>query len=336
LLSGNFTAEQVERIRSVHHDLNVYGEEGGIALVPPEGMDATELTYPRYLPEVDIDALLASMEVLVASRLPRDIRTRAPRLRWVQYLGAGIDHLMAREELLKAEFTITNASGIHAIPLSETVLSMMLALTRSWRVFDDQQRRHVWERHLLGELHGATLGVLALGRVGRQVAAVGKTMGMHVIGSGPKLSWVNPAEYSVDELLPRSEWRALLTRSDYLVCCAPLTQETFRMFGEAEFKAMRPSAYFINIGRGQIADESALVRALQEGWIAGAGLDVFEMEPLPADSPLWDMLNVIILPHQGSDTPRIMERATQLVTENLRRYVAGEPLLNVVDPVRGY
>jgi D-2-hydroxyacid dehydrogenase (NADP+) len=336
LLSGNFSADQVERIRNVHHTLNVYGEEGGIAIVPPEGLDAMELTYPRFRPEVDIDTILLTAEVIVASRLPRDIRKRAPRLRWVQYLGAGIDHLLTREELLKAEFTITNASGIHAIPLAETALSMMLGLTRSWRIFDDQQRRHVWERHLLGELHGATLGVLALGRVGRQVAAVGKATGMHVIGSGPTLSGGNPAEYGVDELLPRARWRDLLSRSDFLVCCAPLTPETLHMLGESEFQAMRPSAYFINIGRGQIVDESALVRALQEGWIAGAGLDVFETEPLPADSLLWDMSNVIILPHQGSDTAKIMNRATQLVVENLRRYVAGEPLLNVVDPLKGY
>ncbi len=127
---------------------------------------------------------------------------------------------------------------------------MMLGLTRSWRVFDDQQRRHVWQRYLLGELNGATLGILALGRVGRQVAAVGRALGMHVIGCGPRLSGGKPAEYNVDELVQRSEWRTLLGRIDFLVCCAPLAQETFHMFGEAGLKAMRPSAYFIYIGRG--------------------------------------------------------------------------------------
>jgi phosphoglycerate dehydrogenase-like enzyme len=134
----------------------------------------------------------------------------------------------------------------------------------------------------------------------------------------------------------REQLGTMLAMSDFVVCCAPFTRETYHMLGETEFRAMKPSAYFINVGRGQLSGEAILIRALQEGWIAGAGLDAFEEEPLSADSPLWDMPNVVLIPHQSSNTGRYMARATEVVCENLRRYTAGESLLNLADPVRGF
>ena len=336
LLAANFDAEQVARIKAVHPALIVYGEPGGIALEPPIGLDAMELTYPQVRPDLDVDAILRQVEVIVASRLPKDIRQRAPCLKWVQYLGAGIDHLLPPDELRQCDFIITNVSGIHAIPLAETVLTMMLNLAKSWRVFEDQQRRHVWHHHIQTELNDKTLGIVALGRVGREVARLGSAMRMQVVAYDPYVAAVDAVGH-VDKFFSRREQLpTILAMSDFVVCCAPFTKEIYHMLGEAEFRAMKSSAYFINVGRGQISGEAVVIRALQEGWIAGAGLDAFEGEPLPADSPLWDMPNVILLPHQSPNTDRYMERATEIVCENLLRYAEGRPLIRVADPARGF
>jgi len=335
LLSANFDASQLEAIRAAHPALVVYGEEGGYALEPPSGLDAMEMTYPRYRPDIDVQAILQHVEVIIASRLPRGIKSRAPHLRWVQYIGAGLDHLAPPDELIGANYVITNFSGVHAIPLGETVLTMMLTLAKSWSLFHEQQRRHVWQRHVIGELHGKTVGIIGLGRVGREIARISSCMGMRVVATRRGEPTTVPVDH-VEKVFARSELHALLATSDFVVCSAPATRETYHMLGQTEFQQMKLSAYLINVGRGQLIDEPALVRALEKGWLAGAGLDVFEQEPLPEESPLWDMPNVFLLPHQGSDTFRYMDRGIDLIRENLRRYVEGTPLLNVVDPSRGY
>ena len=317
-----------------HPSLVVFGEEGGIALQPAEGLDRSEITYPRFHPGLDLAPILAQVEVIIASRLPGDIRERAPRLRWVQALGAGVDHLMPAEALRRADYLVTNVSGVHAIPMAETVLSMMLAFAKAWPSLLAEKRRHIWQRRLLGELHGKTLGLLGLGRIGSEVARVGKAVGMRVIGVRRSPGGSPPA--NVDEVMARADVPRLLEASDYVVCCLPFTPETYHLIGERQLRTMRPTAVLINVGRGPVVDEQALVRALREGWIAGAGLDVFEEEPLPESSPLWDLDNVLIMPHVGGDTDRYMERCTALVCENLRRYAEGQPLLNLVDTQQGY
>jgi phosphoglycerate dehydrogenase-like enzyme len=335
LLSANFDAAQVEAIRAAHPAIVLHGAEGGYAIEPPSGMDAMEMTYPRYRPDIDIDAILKSVEVIIACRLPRGIHARAPHLRWVQYIGAGLDHLMPADELRRANYVITNFSGVHAIPLAETVLTMMLTLVKSWSLFHEQQRRHIWQRHVIGELHGKTVGIIGLGRVGREIARVCSCMGMRVVAVRRSEPTDVPVEH-VEKVLSRTQLHTLLAESDFVVGSAPSTPETYHMLGEAELRRMKPGAYLINVGRGQLIDEPVLVRALGEGWIAGAGLDVFEEEPLPEGSPLWDLPNVFVLPHQGSDTFRYLDRGVDLIRDNLRRYIDGSPLLNVVDPSRGY
>jgi len=335
LLSANFDAAQVEAIRAAHSAIVLHGEEGGYAIEPPAGLDAMEMTYPRYRPDIDVDAILRSVEVIIACRLPRGINVRAPRLRWVQYIGAGLDHLMPADELSRATYVITNLSGVHAIPLAETVLTMMLTLVKSWSLFQDQQRHHIWQRHVIGELYGKTVGIIGLGRVGSEIARVCSGLGMHVVAVRRSEPTGVPVEH-VERVFSRRQIHALLAVSDFVVGSAPATPETYHMIGEVELRRMKPTAYLINVGRGQLVDEPVLVRALAEGWIAGAGLDVFEQEPLPESSPLWDLPNVFVLPHQGSDTFRYLDRGVGLIRENLRRYVEGTPLLNVVDPSRGY
>jgi phosphoglycerate dehydrogenase-like enzyme len=335
LLSANFDAAQVAAIRTAHPAIVLHGTEGGYAIEPPTGLDAMEMTYPRYRPDIDIDAILHSVEVIIACRLPDGIRARAPQLRWVQYVGAGLDHLMPADELKRADYVITNFSGVHAIPLAEAVLTMMLTLVKSWALFHEQQRRHIWQRHIIGELHGKTVGIIGLGRIGREIARVCSALGMRVVAVRRSEPTDVPVEH-VDRLFSRTQLHVLLAESDFVVCSAPATPETYHLLGEAELRRMKPGAYFINVGRGQLVDEPVLVRALAEGWIAGAGLDVFEAEPLPASSPLWELPNVFVLPHQGSDTLRTLERGVELICDNLRRYVEASPLLNVVDPARGY
>jgi phosphoglycerate dehydrogenase-like enzyme len=177
--------------------------------------------------------------------------------------------------------------------------------------------------------------LIGTGEIGAAVARVTKQLGMHVIGVRRR-----PGEGSlpagIDEAVSYEHLREVIGRGDFVVASLPLTGKTHRMLGEGVFRAMKRSAVFVNVGRGKTVDEGALARALQAGWIRGAALDVYEQEPLPAESSLWDAPNVLVSPHMGSDTPRYMERMTELLCDNLRRYAAGERLRNVVDPVERY
>lgn len=330
LLKTSFDPEQVARIKAIHPALVVH--------LAPDGIPEEPATEPEA-----IETTLRQIEMIAAFRLPRNILQRAPRLKWIQYLGAGIEHLMPpRNELLPAEeflsagVILTTVSGIHAVPIAETALAMMLHLTKSWHVFEEKKCQHVWHREMQGELSGETLGIVALGHIGREIARLGRAMGMRVVAYDPYVAETDATQHVDAFFSQREQLATMLAMSDFVVCCAPFTRETYHMLGEAEFRAMKPGAYFINVGRGQLSGEAILIRALQEGWIAGAGLDAFEEEPLAAESPLWDMPNVVLIPHQSSNTGRYMARATEIVCENLRRYTAGEPLLNLVDPVRGF
>ena len=194
------------------------------------------------------------------------------------------------------------------------------------------QEAHLWTQLKNDELYGRTGLLIGLGNIGRRVAGLCKAFDMTVIGTKRK---VEPVP-SVDRVFPTEKLRDNLPEADYVVVAAPLTPETEHMLREAEFKAMKPSAYFINVGSGRIAHEPSLLRALRESWIAGAYLDVFEAEPLPADHPLWDMENVFLVPHDSHSSPYIGDKVVDIFCDNLRRYVDGEPLLHVCDPERGY
>jgi phosphoglycerate dehydrogenase-like enzyme len=273
-----------------------------------------------------------------------------PRLRWVQLHSAGANHLVDTW-LWESDITITTSSGIHASTIAEYVLMMMLAFAHRLRRMVDYQARAEWpkgrwRKFVPQELRGATVGVIGYGSIGRQVGRLARALGMRVLamhrGGGQ-----SPASYELPELArdPDTEPDRLYTSDhlfdalaecDYVVLAVPYTSATHHLIDQAALRAMKPSAVLINIARGAIVDELALVRALREGWIAGAALDVFEEEPLPQESPLWKMDNVIISPHVAGFTPHYDDRATALFAENLRRYVSGEPLLNRVDREREY
>jgi phosphoglycerate dehydrogenase-like enzyme len=255
------------------------------------------------------------------------------RLRWVQNWGAGVDRIPL-DALSKAGVLLTNASGVHPNPISETVLAMMLGLTRMLPFAMSNQLQRKWKTPgQLGEMHGKTVGILGVGAIGTEVARLCKAFGMKVLGVKRTLA----ASEFVDRMLTMDGLHELLRESDYVVVTLPLTPDTKHVIGRSQFQLMKPSAYYINIGRGGTTDEAALIEALRSGTIAGAGLDVFEVEPLPESSPLWEMDNVIVTPHNSGSTVYYNDRATNIFLSNLQDYVEGrKPQQNKVDMENQY
>jgi phosphoglycerate dehydrogenase-like enzyme len=202
-------------------------------------------------------------------------------------------------------------------------------------MFIRAQARREWQRFMPQELFGKTVGIVGMGHIGTEVARLAKAFGCYVVATRRSIT-LPSRDDAADELLPPGSLLDLLARSDFVVLAVPLTAETRQLIGESELRAMKPTAVLINIARGTVVDEAALVQALKGGWIAGAGLDVFEQEPLPEDSELWGMDNVIMSPHISGGTAIYNQRATGIFCQNLRLYLAGEPLLNLADPSRGY
>jgi phosphoglycerate dehydrogenase-like enzyme len=230
---------------------------------------------------------------------------------------------------------ITGVSGIHATPIGEFVLQFMLMFVKGAPRCFQMKLKHQWQRFPPTVLRGKTVGIVGLGHIGREVARLSKAFGMEVIATRRSAIKTGTARY-VDRLLSASQLPSLLKESDFLVICTPHTTETHHLIGEREFGLMKSSAYIINIARGGIIDEAALIRALDEKRIAGAGLDVVEREPLPAESRLWDFDNVILSPHISGGHEDYMVRATELFCENLRRYLAGKRPINIIDRKKGY
>lgn len=274
----------------------------------------------------------------------------APDLRWVQGHFAGVESFLAHPLLSKV--TLTTSSGIHATPIAEYVMLMCLAFGhRLPNMLQHQQRsewpEHRWQLFVSRELRAATLGVVGYGSIGREVARLAKAFGMRVLATKRNVQQADdrgwqipevgdPTAAQVDRLYAPEALHSMLAECDYVAVTVPLTPETRHLIGVHELKSMKSDAVLINIARGGVIDEAALIEALRSNTIGGAALDVFEQEPLPADSPLWKLPNVILSPHVSGFTPHYDERAMTLFAENLRRYVSGEPLLNVVDLSKGY
>ena len=277
---------------------------------------------------------------------------QVPALRWVQLHSAGVEHVTDRP-LFDTAVEFTTASGVHAIPIAEWVIAQVLALGRRVPRQLEWQRKGLWppdkEKWSLfvsDELWGRTIGILGYGSIGRQVARLACAFGMRVLamqrgsnhrdhgyvvpGSGDPEGTLPERFYPPDRLLD------LLAQSDVVVLGVPLTEQTRGMIDERALRAMKPNALLVNIARGGVVDEQALVRALRERWIGSAALDVFEEEPLPEGHPLWTLENVLVSPHVSAFSPRYDERVVDLFAENLRRFLDGRPLLNLVDKARRY
>ena len=281
-----------------------------------------------------ISAVLPEAGILTGHASP-SLLAQATNLRWYQQWGAGADWLARHPELAERDFLLTNASGVHAIPITEHIFAFLLAFARELPTAFAGQAAREWRRQGddVFELAGKTLLLIGVGAIGRRTAHVAAAFGMRVFGVRRNAGRVVPGIERMCSVDCLHDW---LPEADFVVLTVPLTKETRHMMDETAFRRMKRSAYLVNIGRGGTVDEAALVRALQEGWIAGAGLDVTEQEPLPADSPLWAMPNVIITAHYSGATPEYSRRAMGIFLDNLRRFVQGEELKNVVDKRLGY
>ncbi|MGD6805168.1 D-2-hydroxyacid dehydrogenase [Rossellomorea vietnamensis] len=255
-------------------------------------------------------------------------------LRWIQTWSAGIDS-MPLDQLDSNGILLTSANGVHAYPISETIFAMMLGLTRKIHTYIRNQAQKEWAHSGLKlEIHGKTIGIIGVGAIGKETAKIAKAFGMNVLGvrhSG------KDSEY-VDQMFRTEQLHDVLSRCDYVVNTVPLTPDTRGMFGRSEFEAMKDSAFLINIGRGETVKEHELIQALNAKEIAGAGLDVFETEPLEKDSPLWEMENVILTPHTAGSTEFYNKRVIEdIFIPNLKEYISGNPPpVNLVDYRKGY
>jgi len=312
---------------------------------------APEIRVARDEPE---RADYSDVDVLYAMSLPRKV-AEAPRLKWVQLHMAGPDSLHEHPIYTDSAVALTTTSGVHAATIAEYAITVLLALAHrvprmiEWKARGGwPQDAERWPLFVPTEVRGATLGLIGYGSIGRELARIAKTaFGMKILACKRDPSQRRDPGYcragtgDPEGLLPDA-WLGpdrlyeLLAGSDVVVICAPLTRETRRVFDAAAFRAMKPSAYFINVGRGGSVDETALVQALREGRIAGAAIDVFAQEPPAQGHPLYALENVIVSPHVSGFLPTYDEHCTDLFAENLRRYLAGRPLLNLVDRAVGY
>src|SRR5215472_8900597 len=288
---------------------------------------------------------LPEAEILCSYTIPGNWRELAPKLRWLQVASGGIDGLRGTGILdAQNDVIVTTAVGIHSLTVGEYVFGSMLMFNRSWPQMVRLQDQHMWPQSpnwykLEGrELSDQTLGIVGLGHIGRRIAQLGKAFGMRVLATRRSAQTVEQEaeDAYVDVTYPVKMLQTMLSQCDYIVLAVPLTSETRNLIGEAELRVMKSNAYLVNVARGQIVDEKCLIRALKERWIGGAGIDVTEKEPLPPDSPLFSLPNVILTPHISGESIHYGKRLTALFADNLRRYRAGKPLRNRYDAIRGY
>jgi phosphoglycerate dehydrogenase-like enzyme len=287
-------------------------------------------------------------EVVVSWSLTAEQLHQARNLRWIHSTAAAIHQLLI-PEVVNSDIILTNASSVHGPVVAEHVLALMLALAKHTPAAVLFQQQHLWgqdamtqQQPPLRELRDSTLGIIGVGSIGGRVAHIASAMGMRVIGVRHSVEkgvdWVDRHDpmRSQHRVYGPTELHRMLTESDFVVISAPVTQATEKLIDAKALESMKPDAYLINVARGALIDEAALIEALKSKKLGGAALDVFEQEPLPPDSPLWDMHNVLITPHQGGLSHKLWERQYKLFSENLRRFLQGEPLIGLVNKSAGY
>jgi phosphoglycerate dehydrogenase-like enzyme len=337
ILSARVRAQDLDRIREAAPGARIVNlSVEGLADGP---IDDVEVLLRGFLSSEAFDRLLA----------------RAPDLRWVHSATSGVERALTPAALTR-DVVVTNARGVFTRPIAEHVLLMILAVSRNMPQLLELQRERTWQPLQGRELRDLTIGVIGFGSLGRAVASLATAFGSRVValrrnpsagdrpaGNPTGGSTTVATEEDSFQVEPRVSrvygpdgLHELLGESDVVVLAAPLTAETESLIDETALGAMKPGAWLINVARGRLVDDHALVRALTEGRIGGAALDTFRDEPLPQDSPLWDLPNVIVTPHTSWSSGRVLDRSIDLFCDNLRRYRAGEPLRNVVDRQAGY
>jgi phosphoglycerate dehydrogenase-like enzyme len=340
LIASPLEAELAARVQAADPRAEVLFEPD---LLPPARFVADHRGDPAFRRDAEAEArwraLLDRAEVLFG--VPDDsadglaaVIAGLPRLRWVHATSAGAGEQVRRAGLpaeALERVTVTTSSGVHAVPLAEFAVLGLLAIAKDLPRLLEEQRAKAWPeiRQPFRELSGQTLFLVGLGDIGREVARLGRALGMRTVGfrrsKGPPPEWV-------DEVHGPERLAELADRADAMVVSLPLTEQTAGMVDRATIERLPAGCIFVNVGRGGVVDEPALVEALGERRIAGAALDVFATEPLPADSPLWTLPNVLVTPHSAALSARENERIVELFVANLRRYLDGQPLVNVVEP----
>ena len=338
LLCSYLEPSLVERIRRVGPEVRVHYRPD---LIPKPRYDADHVGMPmeRSLEQREVwQGLMGRAEVLFDFDYTdiEGMKEHALNVRWLQASSAGIGQFVRRHQLERLPAVLTTAAGVHARPLAEFVMWGILTFVKNYPLARAQQQKHHWQRFHNDDLEDKTLAIVGLGSIGREVAKAARGFGMRVLATKRSVAGAVPEDLGVDALYPLADLHTMLGESDVVVLIAPHTPETENLIDRAAFSAMKPGALLINIGRGALVEEEALLEALRTGRLAGAVLDVAPVEPLPPEHPLWDMDNVFIFPHSASTSKNENRRLTELFTENLRRYLDGRPLKNVFDPERMY
>lgn len=327
LLDCPLRPQTIERLRALSPELEV------VDVSRDEAFDVATLSDP-------------AVEVIVGSRPPSDL-TQVPSLRWLQLRSAGVDHLAADPPWRKG-LLVTNGKGVYAVPIAEYVSGMVLRIHQPGEAWAADQAAHRWqpfhEAPLARVVRGKTAVIVGYGSIGREVARQLSALGLRILAVKPRPEVLPDVAFRVpgtgdpegtipERIVGLDGLIRTVSEADIVILTMPLTDSSRGIVDSAVLAAMSADAWLINVSRGALVDEAALLDALRSGRLAGAVLDVFEHEPLPSDDPLWDAPNVIVTPHASGAT---LEFLDELVVENVRRYVAGEPLLNPIDPERGY
>lgn len=322
-LMTRFDEAGIAAIRQLDPRISVLDYGSVLRGTPPEGAAKDALLQT-----------LSEVEIMVGSnRLEVEYFDAAPNLRWFQAMNAGLERL-DRAGILQRGFAVTNGSGLASPAIAEWCVAAMFALAKQFPAYARNQQTARWDYVRGGvAIEGKTCGVVGLGAIGREVAKRARAMGMRVVASRRTVDGVDP---DCDALYPYSQLTTLLAESDFVVLCVPLTRETHHLIDAAALCSMKPTASILNIARGDVIDQAALITALQGGTIASAALDVTTPEPLPPDDPLWKLPNVLITPHASGASDRRGGSAAALFLDNLQRYISGQQLRNLARPELGY
>jgi D-2-hydroxyacid dehydrogenase (NADP+) len=298
-------------------------------------VDLSEVDEEAPLPvRQQFDEILEETDIIFGHRLPRRVLSRAPKLKWFQAMSAGVDMFLS-EEFKNSGVILTNMRGISALPIAESVIGMILTVTKKMELCYELKRKRQWKQFHPGLLNGKTIGIIGLGNIGKEVARLASCFGMKVIAAD-YMAKPGDRRKNVEQVYTPDKIENILSESDFIVLTAPLTPQTHNLINAERLGLMKSTACLINVSRGPIVDEAALITALKEKIIAAAALDVFNQEPLPEDSPLWDLPNLTICPHVSGYVEDQNRRATEIFCTNLRRYLDGKKLHNLVDKKLGF
>ncbi|MCW4049910.1 MAG: D-2-hydroxyacid dehydrogenase [Candidatus Bathyarchaeota archaeon] len=334
LISFHIAPDLIEKIKQVDPNIKILYDPSLLGK-PRYINDQHGAPIQRTSEQEEIFRQMMSEAEILFGYVPRgysdDLKSHFPLLKWNQSPSAGIGWGVYKRGWTETDIEFTTNSGTHSTPLAEFCLMSMLMFVKDYFLMAKQKERHHWQRTCTTELRGKTLGVVGLGRVGKEIARLGQCFGMRVVGNKRHVDGVDPKTCNVDKLYSINELNLMLSESDFVVLICPETEETRGLMGEEELASMKKGSVLINIARGSIVEEEALIRLLKSGHLGGAALDVASKEPLPPESPLWDMPNVIISPHSASTADSENEKLTEIFVDNLHRYLNGKPFRNLLD-----